>query len=63
MATWLLVLASQSAAAVRRRSPSLSARTQGLTLVHLSAQRERFLWYRGCVEGLFRGYQGVQGGV
>ena len=22
---------------------------QGLTLVHLSAQRQRFLWDRGCV--------------
>jgi len=28
---------------------------QGLTLVHFSAQRERFLWDRGCLWGLFRG--------
>jgi hypothetical protein len=28
---------------------------QGLTLIHSSAQRKRFLWDRGCVEGLFRG--------
>jgi len=27
---------------------------QELTLVHLSAQRKRFLVARGCVEGLFR---------
>ena len=25
---------------------------QGLTLVHFSAQHERFLWDRGCAEGL-----------
>jgi len=31
------------------------ASDQGLTLVHFSAQRERFLWNRGCVERLFRG--------
>ena len=30
-------------------------RRQGLTLVHFSAQRKRFLWDRGCIEGLFRG--------
>jgi hypothetical protein len=29
---------------------------QGLALVHFSAQLERFLWDRGCVEGLYRGY-------
>jgi len=28
---------------------------QRLTLVHFSAQRERFLWDRGCNEGFFRG--------
>jgi len=27
---------------------------QGLTLVHFSAQLERFPWDRGCVQGLFR---------
>jgi len=31
---------------------------QGLTLVHFSAQRKRFLWDRGCIEGLFRGCSG-----
>jgi len=25
---------------------------QGLTLVHFSAQRKRFLWDRGCMKGL-----------
>jgi hypothetical protein len=29
-------------------------RDQGLTLVHLSAQRMRFLWDGGCIEGLQR---------
>ena len=40
---------------------------QGLTLVHFSAQLKRFLWDRGCIEGLLRGcFAGVQvesGGV
>jgi len=36
-----------------------AAAAQGLTRVHFSAQREHFLWYRGCVEGLFRGCKGV----
>ena len=26
-----------------------AAAGQGLTLVHCSAQRERFLWRRGCI--------------
>jgi len=40
--------------------------SQGLTLVHFSAQRKRFLWDRGYILGLFwgcsgclRGYEGV----
>jgi hypothetical protein len=45
----------------------LTADGQGPTLVHFSAQRKRFLWHRGCVQGLFkgefRGCQGVLGGV
>jgi len=28
---------------------------QGLTLVHFSAQRKRFLWDGGCIWRLFRG--------
>jgi len=31
---------------------------QGLTLVHFSAQAERFAWDRGCAEGLFKGCVG-----
>jgi hypothetical protein len=27
----------------------MSTQTQGLTLVHVLAQLERFLWDRGCV--------------
>ena len=35
---------------------------QGLTLVHSSAQRKRFQWDRGCIEGLFSGcVAGVKG--
>ena len=39
-------------------APSAPAATQGLTLVHCSAQRKRFLWDRGCIRGLFVGYLG-----
>ena len=35
---------------------------QGLTLVHFSAQRKRFLWDRGCTYGLFEGFLGGVGG-
>jgi len=35
------------------------ARVQGLTLVHLSAQRKRLVWDRGCILGLFWGCLGV----
>ena len=31
---------------------------QGLTLVHYSAQRTRFLKDKGCILGLFRGCRG-----
>jgi len=31
----------------------LMAIGQGLTLVHFLAQLKRFLWNRGCIEGLF----------
>ena len=36
--------------------------TQGLTLVQFSAQRKRFLWGRGCIQGLSRESEvGVRG--
>jgi len=35
-----------------------TAPQQGLTLVHCSAQRKRFLWDRECVQGLDRGCSG-----
>ena len=35
-------------------SPAGGALRQGLTLVHFSAQRERVLWDKGYIEGLFR---------
>ena len=38
--------------------PALMPEPQGLTLVHFSAQRKRFLRDRGCVQGLFRGCLG-----
>jgi hypothetical protein len=34
------------------RNEAAAAAWQGLTLVHLSAQLERFLWDRGCAQGL-----------
>ena len=34
---------------------------QGLTLVHLSAHRKRFLWYKGCLGGIYG--EGIYGGV
>ena len=41
---------------------ALQGRGQGLTFVHFSAQRKRFLWdrgvFRGCLGGV-RWYQGV----
>ena len=37
-----------------------AATEQGLTLVHFSAQRKRFMWDTGCMEGLFWGW--LQGG-
>ena len=35
---------------------STAAFVQGLTLVHFSVQRKRFVWDRGCIEGLFTGH-------
>jgi hypothetical protein len=34
------------------------AHRQGLTFVQFSARRKRFLWDRGCIQGLFRGCLG-----
>jgi hypothetical protein len=46
---------------VARRGPKPGQ--QGLTLVHFSAQRERFLWDRGCVWRVFNVYlRGVRRG-
>jgi len=40
----------------RHRPPRpASSASSGLTLVHISAQRERFVWNRGCIEGSFWG--------
>jgi len=38
---------------------SANTSSQGRTLEHFSAKLKRFLWDRGCIKGLFRGYQGV----
>jgi hypothetical protein len=44
-----------------------TATCQGLTLVHFSAQRERFLWdrgaCRGCILGVFKRCQEGLGGA
>jgi hypothetical protein len=44
------------AAAAAARSAERSAARQGLTLVHCSAQLERFLWEWGCAKGLCSPY-------
>ena len=36
------------------------ASSQGLTLIHFSAQLERFVWNRGCIQG---GVRGCSGGI
>jgi hypothetical protein len=41
-----------------RQMSAESARSQGLTLVHISAQLERFLWCRECTSGSSRGCLG-----
>jgi len=33
-------------------APDAATAGQGLTLVHFSARLERFVWDRGCAEGL-----------
>jgi hypothetical protein len=38
-------------------------RVHGLTLVHFSAQRKRCLWDRGCIEVLYKGCEGLSGGM
>ena len=39
-----------------------NAEYQGLTIVHFSAQHKRFLWDRGCGQGLLgRSFGGVRG--
>ena len=41
---------------------AVSAANQGLTLLQISTQRKRFLWNRGCIYGLLRGYlRGIRG--
>ena len=44
------------------RSPALGAAQQGLILVHVSAQRKRFLWDEGGLEGIHGGGGGGFGG-
>ena len=50
---WDLAAAAPSLTAVMRghegTERTVSPAGQGLTLVHFSAQRKRFLWDRGCV--------------
>jgi len=42
---------------------SSAASHQGLTLVHFSAQRKRFVWDGGYIKGSFRRCKGVLGGI
>ena len=43
---------------LKARPASLPSFSQGRTLVHFSAQRKRFLWDRGCIQGFLRGCVG-----
>ena len=43
--------------------PGGSSLGQGLTFVHLPAKLERFVWDRGCAEGLCSRIKGVLEGV
>ena len=54
--------ARRSCPAISRSRSGPSTSRQRLTLVQLSAQRERFLWDRGCIKGLLRDYLGGVGG-
>jgi len=55
---WPLVCGSQRMV----QGVSGSALNQGVSLVHFSAQRKRFLWDWGCVAGLIRGHSAGHGG-
>jgi hypothetical protein len=50
-------------APARLASAALAAAAQGLTLVQFSAQRKRFTWDRGGIQGLLRGVRRVLGGI
>ena len=43
---------------LRIHYPTLTQRGQGFTLVHFSAQLERFVWDRGCAQGFCSPCQG-----
>jgi len=57
--------ASSAAADITAAVATVSAAapcSQGLTLVHFSAQRKRFEWDRGCIQRLMRGcLEGMMG--
>jgi len=50
-------------AASTLKAPVHSTFHQGLTLVHVSAQRKCFLWDRGCIQRLLGGIRGIAGCV
>jgi hypothetical protein len=50
------VAAKKAAAAAAAEVEAASS--QGLTLVHVSAQLVCFLWHRECIQGVFRGCLG-----
>jgi len=49
---------SNSLRPAARSIPLEAGPVKGLTLVHFSAQRKRFLWDRWCIQGLFKGCSG-----
>jgi len=56
--SYMLLMTERLDMTKKRIEPRLATGRQGLTLVHFSAQLKRFLWERGCIYGLFRGYTG-----
>jgi len=51
-----MVIVTGLAKVMLGENSTVAALGQGLTLVHFSAQRRRFLWIEGYTEGLFWGY-------
>ena len=53
--------AATAASAITSTVRHVLAHAQGLTLAHFRAQLERFVWDRGCAQGLCSPRKGVYG--